>query len=132
MRRRTFLNAGLAALGGLTLTGCNLLYGGPPPRARGYGPPPHAPAHGYRHKHHASGVDLVFDSGLGVYVVAGLGHYYYRDRFFRWHPDGWQLSRHPRGPWRWAYRDEVPGKLYKSKVKAKGRGRGHGRGRGGY
>ena len=29
-----------------------------------HGPPPHAPAHGYRHKQH--GVELVYDSGRGV------------------------------------------------------------------
>ncbi len=29
-------------------------------------PPPHAPAHGYRHYHPADGMELVFDSELGV------------------------------------------------------------------
>lgn len=56
------------------------------------GPPPHAPAHGYRHRHqHHPDVELVFDSGLGVYVVVGLEDYFFhRDYFYRvidgvWH-----------------------------------------------
>ena len=31
------------------------------------GPPPHAPAHGYRHKHQ-HGVELEYDSGIGAYI----------------------------------------------------------------
>ena len=61
--------------------------------ARKAGPPPHAPAHGYRHKHKAQhgAVELVFDTKLGVYVVVGWPGHYYRDGAFyrqinrRWH-----------------------------------------------
>ena len=145
MERRTFLTRGLAAMGGLGLAGCNHYYGGPPPHAPAHGrryggPPPHAPAHGYRHRHRHSGVDLVFDSGLGVYVVAGLGHYFYNDKFYRWHDGVWQISVHARGPWHGADDHEVPRRLFKSrgrgkdkgKYKDKGRGRGRGRGRDDY
>ena len=46
------------------------------------GPPPWAPAHGYRHKHH--GADLVFDAHIGVYVVVGHPHVYFHDgHYFR-------------------------------------------------
>ena len=57
------------------------------------GPPPHAPAHGYRHKHHAHGVDLVFDSGLGVYLVVGLAdHFFLHDQFYRRSGGEWFVS----------------------------------------
>lgn len=66
----------------------------------GYGPPPHAPAHGYRYKHR-HGVHLVYDAGLAVYVVAGLPyHYYHGGHFYRFHAGIWELSGHPKGPWR--------------------------------
>ena len=66
--------------------------------SRGHGPPPHAPAHGYRHHHH--GVDLVFDTSLGVYVVVGRSDHFYVDgRFLRFHADSWQVSASLGGPW---------------------------------
>src|SRR5262245_650986 len=49
------------------------------------GPPPWAPAHGYRHKQHRAyqshegSVELVFDSGIGVYAVVGFPNYYWWD-----------------------------------------------------
>jgi hypothetical protein len=52
------------------------------------GPPPWAPAHGYRHKH-AQGMELVYDAQLGVYVVVGRDGLYFRhDRFYRRLPPG--------------------------------------------
>ena len=58
-----------------------------------HGPPPHAPAHGHRHKLRGHGGSLTFDSGLGVYVVVGHGDlFYWRDHFYRWHDGGWQTS----------------------------------------
>jgi len=60
------------------------------------GPPPHAPAHGYRHKQrdsHGQDVELVFDSGLGVYVVVGMqGVYYWDGAFIRVDGDQWYAS----------------------------------------
>lgn len=135
MERRTFLTRGLAAMGSLGLGGCNHYFGGPPPHAPAHGrryggPPPHAPAHGYRHRHHHSGVDLVFDSGLGVYVVAGLGHYFHGGRFYRWHKNAWQVSVKARGPWHWADDHAVPRRLFKSKGRGRYKGKGKGKGRG--
>ncbi len=52
-------------------------------------PPPWAPAHGYRDKNDDV-VDIVFDSGLGVYAVVDVpdiywdNDYYYRERNDRW------------------------------------------------
>lgn len=77
------------------------------------GPPPHAPAHGYRHKH--GNQNLVFDSGLGVYVVLDRpDHYFWDNRFYRYHRGDWQFADDLDGRW---YRDEgyAPRKLYKSR-----------------
>jgi hypothetical protein len=55
------------------------------------GPPPHAPAHGYRakHRHH----DMVYDSRLGAYVVLGYRDHYYHDGwYFRYFDGFWQIS----------------------------------------
>jgi hypothetical protein len=67
---------------------------------RGHGPPDWAPAHGARYKH-ASGVTLVFDSGLGIYVVAELpGTYFQDERFYRRLANGgWGVAAWPNGPW---------------------------------
>ena len=57
-------------------------YPGPPPGKPG--PPPHAPAHGYRRKN-PDGIEVVFDVGVGVYVVLGHdGIYWDGGRYLRW------------------------------------------------
>lgn len=88
---------------------------------RGNGPPPHAPAHGYRHKHKSKGVELVYDSGRGVYVVVGLpDHYYYDGHFFRIRGAQWEISLNTDGGWKPVYEDSIPPGLRK-KGKAKGK-----------
>ena len=66
------------------------------------GPPPHAPAHGYRHKHktqHGT-INLIFDSGLGVYVVVGWPDvYWHRDHYLRYVEGSWMTSRQIDGGW---------------------------------
>jgi hypothetical protein len=57
MRSKTlFLCAAVLACAALMLASCSSV-------RRGNGPPSHAPAHGYRHKNRAKGVELVYDSG---------------------------------------------------------------------
>ncbi|MEJ2719691.1 MAG: hypothetical protein P8181_00940 [bacterium] len=64
-----------------------------------HGPPPHAPAHGYRHKH--ENVVLVFQANLGVYAVDGhQGYYYHEGEFYRLHKGKWQTGAHFNGPWK--------------------------------
>jgi len=107
-----------ALLGALLLGsfGCVIVdrgaHGAPPHRSasRHPGPPPHAPAHGYRHKHHDH--DLVFDSELGVYVVVGLPELWFFDgSYFRWYGDRWEIGVDVGGPWRLAPEHAVPGRL---------------------
>jgi hypothetical protein len=95
------------------------------------GPPAHAPAHGYRRKH-VQGVDLVFDSGLGVYVVVGLSDHYYHDGyFFRVHGGIWERCPKPDGHWKVVSANSLPiGLKAKAKVNSNSNGRGRGKGKG--
>ena len=79
------------------------------------GPPPHAPAHGYRHKHHKHhkhGAELVFDSGLGVYVVVALEDVFYHvGHYYRWHDARWSRSDRSDGGWKVVVVSELPAGL---------------------
>ena len=87
-----------------------------------YGPPPHAPAHGYRHKH--QGVELVYDSGRGVYVVIDLpSHYYFKGRYYRRGEVQWEAGVHIDGSWEFISEDELPRGL-RAKEKGKGKAKG--------
>ena len=96
----------------------------------GHGPPPHAPAHGYRHKY--QGVKLVYDSDSGVYVVINFPLYFYsKGNFYRLKAEQWQTSVNVRGPWKLTDREQLPPGLlqYVEKIKTKskehtGKGRG--------
>lgn len=77
------------------------------------GPPPHAPAHGYRHKHNRDNVVLVYDSGVAVYAVSGYKNYWFNEGFyFRLSGGTWEMSARIGGPWKVAVVDrDVPVKL---------------------
>ena len=106
----------------LTLSGC-LAVSADGKSHRGHGPPPHAPAHGYRHHH--QGVTLAFDSKLGVYVVPGHpDHFYSEGRFLRVHAGSWQVGGSLGGPWSPYSPSSLPPGLRKAHTpKAKGHGR---------
>lgn len=100
-----------------------------PTVSKGYGPPAHAPAHGYRRKH-MSGVELVFDSSVGVYVVVGHpDHYYDNGYFYRLEGGLWEMSLSLDGHWKIASEKSLPAGL-RVKVKANDNGRGNNRGKG--
>ncbi len=92
----------------------------------GDGPPPHAPAHGYRHRlNHHGGVQISFDSGIGVYVVAGHSDvFFWDDHFYRWHDSGWQTSAGLDRGWIQVATAKLPGHLAR---KHAARGHGHSR-----
>ena len=97
-------------------------------QGRGHGPPPHAPAHGYRHKH-PSGAELIFDIGIGAYLVVGLVDLFFRDgRFYRFRNGSWTASAGLGGPWNRLSTGAVPAGLLK---KFSGGGRPAKRGGGG-
>ena len=87
------------------------------------GPPSHAPAHGYRHKHR-TGAEFRFDSHLGVYIVEGQTEIYFHDGWFvRIRSGIWQVSATLDGQWKARSSEWVPSGL-RSKHHAKKRGRG--------
>ena len=58
----------------------------------GNGPPPHAPAHGHRYRHH-DGIDLVYDAKIGVYAVVDHTHHFHDGQnYFRWIDGRWMMS----------------------------------------
>ena len=69
-------------------------------RPRHSPPPPHAPAHGYRHRT-LHGIDTEYDARLGVYVVMGHpGHYFYNNRYYRFRDGYWEISGDFRRGWK--------------------------------
>ncbi len=76
------------------------------------GPPPHAPAHGYRHKNH-DGHELEYNSKLGVYVVAGMPEIYFGNNLYirLSSDDRWQVSSTLNRGWRPAGQGDVPYQL---------------------
>jgi len=97
------------------------------------GPPPHAPAHGYRRKY--QGVELVYDSGRGIYVVIDFpSHYYFKGHYYRFGEVQWEVGVSLEGPWKVISYDELPKGLRfekKGEGKAKGKSKVHpGRGLG--
>lgn len=84
----------------------------------GHGPPPHAPAHGYRQKH--QGVELVYDSGRGVYVVVKLpNHFYFGGHYYRQRESQWEIGVHVNGPWEVVVEESLPKGLRGKKGKGK-------------
>lgn len=115
---RVLITLGAMAGGLFMLTSCSgtIRVGGRapshPPVVVKAGPPPHAPAHGYRHKH--GKIVLVYDAGLDVYIIDGhAGYYYCRDRFYRARGGNWQASFDFSGPWRTVPDTHLPNRLYK-------------------
>ena len=98
-------------------------------RRHKHGPPPHAPAHGYRHKH--QGVELVYDSGRGVYVVVDFPlHFYFKGNYYRHRETNWEVGVHVDGPWE-SVSDEALPRGLRAKGKGKGKSKEHpGRGLG--
>ncbi len=126
MTRRDYLRASLLSLAGLAFTGgCGGFSIHHRERdSHSHGPPPHAPAHGYRHKT-KHGMEIVYDSECGVYVVVGfLDHYYHRERYYRWHRDRWEISASFDGDWKSMSAKKLPSGL-RLKTKGKGKGKKH-------
>ena len=110
----------------------DVVYRRPIPGRR-HGPPAHAPAHGHRRKY-VEGVELIFDAGMGVYVVVGcVDHYYYDGTFFRLHGGVWEVSLYPDRGWGPLGHKSLPSGLHakgNGKIKSHGRGQGNGRSQG--
>ncbi len=128
MLRFTELIAALVIV--VTVVGCQGIVLAPranePVVARTSGPPSHAPAHGYRHKHQ-TGAEFRFDSHLGVYIVEGKTDIYFHDGWFvRIRSGVWQVSATLDGQWKAQPDNWVPpglrAKHHAKKSKARGQG----------
>jgi len=121
---RRILNILVVSIAFLTFAGCSKHYhsSGPQsqpqkqdpvlsePVGKKHGPPPHAPAHGYRAKHEKA--DLRYDSKLRCYEVVGHRDHYYQDGvYFRWTPNGWEASATISGEWGTVTIERVPDRL---------------------
>jgi hypothetical protein len=96
----------------VTVVGCQEIVLAPrasePVVVRTSGPPSHAPAHGYRHKH-KTGAEFRFDSHLGVYIVEGKTDIYFHDGWFiRIRSGIWQASATLDGQWKARSANWVP------------------------
>ena len=96
----------------VTVAGCQEIILAPraskPAVVRTSGPPSHAPAHGYRHKHQ-TGAEFRFDSRLGVYIVEGKTDVYFHDGWFiRIRSGIWQVSATLDGQWKARSANWVP------------------------
>jgi len=95
MRFKTITSFAVISICALLMTTSCSRYGiyHRPTVSKGKGPPAHAPAHGYRRKQ-VAGMELVFDSGRGVYLVVGLtDHYYHEGYFYRLRGGLWEMSK---------------------------------------
>lgn len=108
---RNFLIA-ILSVSALTITGCavypvqqDYAY-----EQYSYGPPPYAPAHGYRATYHTH--NMVYDSHLGVYVLLGLpDHYYYDHVYYRYNRDNWYYRHNDKDKWRKYDKRKLPAGL---------------------
>lgn len=119
-RALTFL--ALGAITFIALTGCGRRASHHPPEVvviakdakhAGHCPPPHAPAHGYRHKL-KDDVALTYDADLGVYVVVDTPHAFYyaaKTLYYRLRGSTWEVSVSLKGDWRPISDRELPGRL---------------------
>lgn len=107
MDRRTFIHvfgfAGVAFL----LSACastGVTVGQP----AGKGPPPHAPAHGYRRKNR-HGLEMTFDSNVGVYIMMNYPmHYYWDGNYYRKSRNKWESSKDISKKWKSIKKQKLP------------------------
>jgi len=77
-------------------------------------PPSHAPAHGYRQHH--DDVDMIFDSGIGAYIVLGFDNlFFFNSNYMRFYDGYWHYSARHNGRWHRANDRHVPHKLRKAR-----------------
>ena len=92
-----------------------------PAGGQGYAGPPDSPSHGYRYKQ-SDGIELVFDSGIGVYAVSGHSdNYYHQGKYYRWNNNSWEASSKISEGWAPTSDDAVPPGLRKTHSHQQGR-----------
>jgi len=65
-------------------------------------------------------VELVYDSGRGVYVVVELpNHFYFKGHYYRQRETQWEIGVHVDGPWEVVVEESLPKGLRGKKGKGK-------------
>ncbi|MCF7809105.1 MAG: hypothetical protein K9N38_11360 [Candidatus Marinimicrobia bacterium] len=73
-----------------------------------HGPPSHAPAHGHRKKNR-HGIEMTYDSNLGIYIVVGYtGYYYYDGIYYRKQNNQWESSKDLKKDWKKSSKHGMP------------------------
>jgi hypothetical protein len=87
------------------------------------GPPPHAPAYGYRYHHPHDHVLLIYEPDLALYRVSGYRSYYFRDgTYYRLRSGSWYRASRIHGNWAAVNYQSIPSGLqhkYKAPKEAK-------------
>lgn len=123
MNRRKFINMTLLSSVALVIQGCSTRgvttgqknQKGPPPHAPAYGyrhkqkgPPPHAPAHGYRRKNQ-DGFAIQFDPHIGVYILLNYPmHYYWNGIYYRKNKNRWESTKDINKKWKRVEKQKMP------------------------
>jgi hypothetical protein len=93
------------------------------------GPPPYAPANGYRHRHPVDHVVLVYSANLAVYSVSGYHDCFYDgDRYYRLRSGTWYYAPHIDGPWAGITYTSIPPGLHHKYKENHGQKKKHGHG----
>jgi len=107
MNRRQFISVFSLASAAFLFSACastGVVVGQP----SGKGPPPHAPAHGYRRKNR-QGLEMTFDSNLGVYIMMNYSmHYYWDGRYYRKNKNQWESSKDINKKWKGIKKEQLP------------------------
>jgi hypothetical protein len=70
-------------------------------------------------------LELVYDSGLGVYVIVDLAdHYYFKGHYYRHRDSKWEIGVRVYGPWKVVAEKSLPPGL-RGKQKGKGKPKEH-------
>ena len=107
MNRRTFIHLFTLAGAALLLSAC-VSTGATVGHTGAKGPPPHAPAHGYRRKNR-HGIEMTFDSHLGVYALLNYPMHFYLDgNYYRKSKNKWESSKDIHRKWKSIKKQELP------------------------
>ncbi len=107
MNRRKFIHVFSLVSVAFLISGCTStgVYVG---QSGAKGPPPHAPAHGYRRKNR-HGRHMTFDSNLGVYIMMDYPmHYYWDGRYYRKGKHQWESSKDINKKWKNIKKQKLP------------------------
>jgi hypothetical protein len=88
-------------------------------RYRRHSPPPHAPAHGHR-LHYQNDIDMIFDSGIGAYIVLGFDNlFFFNNHYMRYYDGYWHYSDRHNGKWLRADDRHIPYSLREARKRNK-------------